>query len=1059
MTVRDINRVLLQMTTNTKLSFRVLYSKLLPVWKQRSLRKTAGAALFTLSVASMAFGQINTAGLSGIVTDPSAGIVPNAELSLTKADTGTRRTTHTDSAGRYAFEDLPPGEYRLNVSKEGFDTGVVPRFELTLGQRAVLDVELKIGEVRTETMVTASAELVNTTDSAVSSVMENVAIRELPLNGRDFAQLALLQLGVAPSVRTSDSGGAGTKLVISGNRPSQVSFLMDGSDINDASNNTPGSAAGFLIGVDTLQEFRVVTNAFSAEYGRASGGVVSTVTKSGTNALHGSLFEFVRNSDFDAKNYVDSPTAPIPPFKRNQFGVETDGPVLKNRTFFLASFEAIRQRLGVTSVSVVPDASARQGIIPGQPQISVNAAVPAYLALVPLPNGRLFGDGTGQYSIAASQPTNETFFAGRLDHRFSDASSLFARFTYDTSISSVPDGFKLSSSDSKALNHYLTIGGTHTFSERLLDTARFSYNRSYSATDVSYLKPIDAALSFLPGVPLGQISVTGFFSLGPSRFNPSFSTLNLYQFADDLSWTSGKHTIRIGGDYRFYGLGTIRPQSPYGYYQFSSLVNFLVAKPSSVEMTLPSSTLGRNWAQAMTTAYLQDDFRVGRRLTLNLGVRYERESVPSEAHGLSANLRNPVSDKTATIGPMYINPTNRGFAPRIGFALDPFGDGKTSIRGGFGVYYDPLWTDFYANAGGRTPPFYVLGSITNPVFPNAYSLIGSPAFILGRQDAVQYRANYPYTIQDNFTVQRQIGSKSVVTASYIGERGVHIPRFVDENQSPQTILPSGQIFFPIGSTVQNSNFTGIRYKETNGMSYYNALQLSFERRFIRGLLIRVNYAFARNVDTASIDQTQGGSNDLPQNPVSTKAERGLSNYDVRNYFVTYLMWSLPSAPGPKVLGAGWQVSAITTASSGQPFSAVIGFDRARANPQAGTSPERPDVCPGASNNPILGSPSRYFDPSAFCLPTAGFYGNLGRNTLIGPGILMVNPSISKQFRITEKVNLQFRTEMFNALNHPNFAIPSQRTVFSSSGPVASAGLITATTTSSRQLQLGLKLTF
>jgi hypothetical protein len=1011
------------------------------------------------ALAATVTAQIDTANLAGIVADESGGLIRNAEVTLSSQNTGARRTAHTDAAGRYTFEQLPPGPYRLTAQIAGFQTEVAPLIELTVGRKAILDLTLKVGEVKTETIVTTGAELVDTRSSSLSSVMENVAIRELPLNGRDFAQLALLQPGVEPSLRSSDSGGPGTKLVIEGNRPSQVSFLMDGSDINDASNNTPGSAAGFLLGVDTLQEFRVVTNAFSAEYGRASGGVISTVTKAGTNHLHGTLFEFVRDSDFDARNYFDSKTAPIPPFKRNQFGVEADGPVIRNKTFFLGSFETVRQRLGVTTVSVVPDANARLGIIPGQPKIDVNPSVPGYLALVPLPSGQAFADGTGQYSSAASQATNESFFAGRLDHRLSDGTMLFARFTYDTAIGSVPDGFKVSRADSQSLNHYLTLGATHTFRDRLLNTVRISNNRSYSANTISYLRPIDSSLSFLPGDPLGQISVTGFFSLGPSRFNPSFSTFNLYQFSDDPAYTVGRHSLKFGGDYRFYHLPTTRPQSPYGFYQFSSLVNFLTARPLSVEMTLPSSKLGRNWRQSMTTAYAQDDVRLTRRLTLNLGVRYERESVPEEANRLSANLRDPVHDRLATTGVMYVNPTNRGFAPRVGLAWDPFGDGKTSVRAGFGVYYDPLWSDFYANAGGRTPPFYVLGSITNPVFPNAYSLIGSPAFILGRQDAVQYRPNYPYVLQDNFTVQRQLSRARVLTAAYVGERGVHIPRFVDQNQSAQTVLLTGQIFFPVGSTVQNPNFTGIRYKTTNGMSYYNALQVSFEQRLSRGLLLRVNYTLAHNIDTASIDQTQGGSNDLPQNPVSTKAERGLSNYDVRHYFVSYLVWDLPAAPGPKVLGSGWQLSAVSTLATGQPFSAVIGFDRARANPQAGTSPERPDLCAGANNNPILGAPSSYFDPAAFCLQPAGYYGNLGRNTLIGPGIIMVNPSISKQFRITERLRLQFRTEVFNALNHPNFAIPSQRTVFSSSGPVASAGLITATTTSSRQLQLGLKLSF
>src|ERR1051326_447509 len=274
----------------------------------------------TSLAAAAALGQTSSADLIGTIADESGGVIGNVEVTLTSQNSGWRRVTHTDASGTYNFEQLAPGPYQLTAHITGFETEVVPRVELTVGRKAVLDLRLKVGEVRTEAIVTAAAELVDTRDSSLSNVMENVAIRELPLNGRDFAQLALLQPGVAPSVRSADSGGPGTKLVIEGNRPSQVSFLMDGSDINDASNNTPGSAAGVLIGVDTLQEFRVVTNAFSAEYGRSSGGVISTVTKSGTNSMHGSLFEFVRNSDFDAKNYFDSKTAPIPPFKRNQFG-------------------------------------------------------------------------------------------------------------------------------------------------------------------------------------------------------------------------------------------------------------------------------------------------------------------------------------------------------------------------------------------------------------------------------------------------------------------------------------------------------------------------------------------------------------------------------------------------------------------------------------------------------------------------------------------------------------------------------------------------------------------
>ena len=1021
-------------------------------------------------VAVAAFAQINTADLIGTITDESGGVVRNVEVTLTSQDTGTQRITHANTTGRYNFEQLPPGLYRLTAQAAGFQTEVARDVELTVGRKGVLDLRLRVGEVRAETIVTAGAELVDTRDSSLSNVMQNVAIRELPLNGRDVNQLALLLPGVVMTRRAADSGSAEYKLVINGSRPSQNSFLLDGSDINDATNTTPTSAAGVILGVDTLREFRVLANSYSAAYGHSAGGVVSAVTKSGTNQIHGSLFEFIRNSDVDAKNYFDAHTAPIPPLRRNQFGVEADGPIVKNRTFFMASYEGLRWRLGLTNIAVVPGANARLGIIPNQAPITVNPAVPAYLGLVPLPNGPLFSDGTGQFISSASQSTDENFATSRIDHYLSEKTFLFVRYTYDGAKQSIPDSLNLSAANSRTRNQYATAEVTHIFSERLLDTFRFSFNKSLSTSFPSYQQQIDPSLSFLPGDPLGQISITGLFSLGPSRFGPSFSDMKLFQFSDNAVYTHTRHSLNTGIDYRFYHLPAQAVQSPFGFYQFSSLANFLQAIPTSVEMTLPTSNLVRNWRQSMIAAYAQDEIRMNRRLTLNLGLRYERISLPEEENGLLSNLRSPQAAK-ATVGSLFTNPSNLNFAPRVGLAWDPFGDGKTSIRSGFGIFYDELWSDFYLNAGNRQPPFYTLGSVaataSSPIpFPNAYALVNSPRFTLGRQDVVQYRPNSPYEVQYSFTVQRQVASKSVVTAGYTGERGVHLPELVDGNQAIPTILPDGSYFFPANSTVQNPNFTGIRYKETAGQSYYNALLFSFEQRLSRGLSFRVNYTFSRNIDTGSIEISQGTDNDLPQNPYNLKADRGLSNYDVRNYFVTYLNWDLPSLPGPKLLGSGWHWNAITTLSSGNPFSAVISFDRARAIPQSGTAPETPDLVPGMNTNPILGDPARYFDPSSFVLQPAGFYGNLGRNTLIGPGLAKVDFSLNKRFPVTERLGLELRAEAFNLFNHPNFSIPSQRAVFSGVNsttglgiPVASAGLITSTQTSSRQLQLGLKVVF
>jgi hypothetical protein len=680
----------------------------------------------------------------------------------------------------------------------------------------------------------------------------------------------------------------------------------------------------------------------------------------------------------------------------------------------------------------------------------VDSSIPAYLNLIPLPNDRNFGDGTGEYVAAASNATDENFVSGRLDHRFSDRLSAFVRFTRDGALVGIPDGLRFTRAETESANRYLTAELSQVIDERTLNTSRFSFNTSRNGNDNLFLTQPSADLSFLPGAPFGQLSVTGLFSLGPSRFGPQYSDQDLYQFSDDFSRVMGRHTLRAGADYRFYLLATSRPQSPYGFYQFNGLVDFLQAKPASVELTLPGSRLDRNWRQSMAAAYIEDTVQLTRRLTLNLGVRYERSTVPVERDGLSSMIRDPLRDEAGTVGPLYRMSSPGNFAPRVGVAWDPFGDGKTSIRSGFGLFFDPMWVDFYANAGNRMAPFYTLGSIRNPVFPDAVSLVNSPAFVLGRIDVLQYTPRNPYSMQYNFSVQRKLWRGALIDAAYSGQRGLHLARFIDGNQALPQILPDGRKFFPANSTTRNPNLTGVRYKVTDGQSWYNAFQTTFEQRFRHGLQFQVNYVFSRNIDDGSISVTQGSDNDLPQDPDSRKAERGLSNYDVRHYFVAH--WT-------HEIGKGWQWNAITSFAAGNPFSVVVGFDRARARFQSGTSPQRPDLVAGRGNNPILGGPDRYFDSAAFALPEAGFYGNLGRNTLIGPGLANLDLSISKRFRVTERLSAQFRGEVFNALNHTNFAIPSQRTVFTSSGPSGSAGRITSTATPARQVQIGLKLLF
>ena len=1003
--------------------------------------------------------QQNNAELSGVVTDPNGAAVPSAEISLRQTTTNLERKISASDSGFYVFSQIPPGQYVLTVSKSGFQTAIRSGLNLTVGQTARLDVSLMVGAVSAEATVTIDLNGVSTESSELSSVMTQRPIRNLPLNGRDVVQLALIQPGVVSSRRTTDSSGNGKQISISGGRPNQVSFRLDGTDINDANNNTPGSAAGVLLGVDTLGEFRVLTNGYSAEYGRSTSGIVSAVTRSGTNDFHGAAFEFVRNSAFDARNYFDRPNQPIPPFKRNQFGGVLSGPIFRDKTFFLVSYEGLRQRLGITQTAIVPNAAARQGIIGNLPPVMITPGVVPYLNLFPLPNGNIFNDGTGQYLSTTSNPTDENFFAVRIDHTFSEKTSIFGRYWDDAANLSVPDNLLLVERDTKTRNRYATGQLTHQFSSRTVGAFRFSYNRSNNAQANNFLRQVPDNLSFIPNQPFGNISITGLTALGASRFSPSFSMLNLFEGAADISRQFNRHSLKFGFDHTSIVFPTSRPQSISGFYQFNSLSNFLRATPFAVELALPGSNPVRNWRQFMTAAYVQDDFRVSSNLVINAGLRYEFVSVPRERDNLIANLVDIRNDSAPTAGVLYKNPSKLNFAPRLGFAYDPFKDGKTSVRAAFGIYYEPLWTDYYANAANRIPPYYTVGSVRNPTFPNAGVVAGNPNFVLGRLDVLEFNPSNPYTMQYNVSVQREIAHGATLSVAYVGQRGVHQVRAIDANQAIPTILPDGRKFFPVNSVVRNQNFTGIRYKVTDGQLSYNGLQTVFNLKLNKLVNFQASYTYSKAIDDGSIVTTQGGDNDLPQDPDSRAAERGLSNYDQRHYFATYLVADIPGFFGPNWLTGGWQINTITVLASGNPFSVTVGYDRARARPQAGTAPQRPDLVAGRSNNPILGSPNRYFDPTAFSLPEAGFFGSLGRNTLIGPGLFNVDLSVNKTFKLGERFSVQLRGEAFNILNRPNFAIPSQRQIFSASGPVASAGLITSTTTTSRQLQFGLRLSF
>ncbi len=997
--------------------------------------------------------QANSASLSGTVTDPTGSRLTSAMVSVENKSTRATRRVHANGAGIFVLPELPAGRYEFRVEAAGFRTDLESSIVLSVGEQRTLNVQLRPGAESATITVQSNPLTVETQSATISAVTGQQAIEQLPLNGRDLTQLAILSPGVVPSRRVvSDSQGNARQISIEGRRPNQVSFLLDGTDANDAYNNTPGSAAGVLLGADAVAEFRVLSNGYGAEYGRTAGGIVSEITRSGSDRFHGSALAFVRNSAADAKNFFDDPAAPIPRFQRNQFGGALGGPLNSGahteRLFFFGNYEGLRQRLGQTRIAIVPNAQARTTAV---------ASVRPYLAIIPLPNSVVFTDGTGQYLSRATTPANEDFAMGRMDWQRSERISYFVRYQIDASQVVLPDLLLLSDNRNRSRDQYATLLGTQVLRPNLVNAASASYNRSFFSLDFDYLKPIDPSLSFIPGRPFGQISITGLAPVGPQRFGPTLNALNLFEGLDTVTWTHGRHVLTAGVDEQQVLFPQQAPQSQNGFYLFNSVSSFLRGTPTSVEVALPGSVARRHWRQHLDATWVSDTWRVRTDLTLTGGVRYERASVPSEKDGLSAMLRDPLHDTASTVGPLYSNPASGNFMPRLGVAYAPGSAQKTSLRSAFGVFFDPLWTDFYLNAGSRQPPFFnVGGTQTPPSFPNA--AISGSNFIPGRIDILQYHPASPYTLQWNASVEQELHDGLRLTVAYSGNRGVHDTRIVDANQALPQIV-NGRKFFPVNSAVRNPNFTALRLKQTNGLSSYNALTTTVEYRRGSLLTMRGAHTWSKSLDTGSLVTAQGGEDDVPQDPDSLRAEKGLSNYDLRHYFAGTVVSDWPQFCHQARACNGWQTNMILVLSSGNPFSPLVSYDSARARFGTGPSPERPNLVTGRSANPVRGGAQHYFDASAFALPAPGFYGNLPRNTIIGPGLASLDMALNKTTTLRENFRLQLRAELFNVPNHPNFAIPSQRNVFSPAGAVASAGLITQTLTTSRQLQIGARLEF
>ncbi len=1061
-------------------------------------------SLLTLTTLGLAQ---TTATISGVVTDATGAVLSGAQLNVANTATGVKRSATTDAAGRFVTPQLPPGPYEVTVTAPGFETMVRQGITLEIGQEVNLTLPMKVGAVTEQVTVMGEAPLVNTSTSSVSGVVEQQRIEELPLNGRDFSQLPLIQPGVS-AVRSGDTvfaKGTGARISMGGSRADQTAWLLDGTNIHSPSFfGTPGGAAGVMLGVDAVREFQVLTSNYSADVGGTSGGVVNMVTKSGTNELHGTAYYGIRNSALDARSFVDIPDKPA--FKRNQFGASLGGPIRKDKTFFFGDYEGVIRRLGVSNQPNVPDANVHRGLIPvaggGLTQVTIAPEIRPYLDLYPLPNGPPVGINSGVATLyfAGNSPVNENYFVTRVDHHINDKQSLFTRFTFDQGDITSPDPIPVTTAKSIIHTRYATVQHDYIASAQLLMSTRIAANRTLLGADEIPLVSYPSSLNiFLPGY-LPTLGYTNVTSIGPSTQNLIRHVQNLYDFQENLQYIHGGHVMKFGvsidhvGSNRRGGSAGLNGSMTWG-----SVQAFLTdSTPQSFSAAAPGRDNARTYVQYLYGVYFQDDWRMRSNFTWNLGLRYEPFTTPAEKHGRVSTLRDWVKDTTfrTDIG-LFGNATKKNFSPRVGFAWDPKGNGRTAIRAGFGAFFAELLSPYYVVQGQKGPPFFsttqqvqanlniaTAAAYMAQIGPSLLNVVGTPNTL---PEITQWDLNPSYEMKYNLAVERQLSGSLSVAAGYLGGRGVHLWRLSAINTAAP-VLVNGRPVYVFGSPRVNPSLGQGITRYSDAQSFYNGLQIEVKKRFSRSFQFQTAYTWSKNIDdtTSGVAQTdyREGVQSQPYNP---KSDRGLSALHQSHNLVINGVYSIPSPIQSgflsKVLG-GWQISNIFTASSGTPFS--VSVSSFSGQDFGGTSNQHPDLVAGRNNGNIvsgttagcagvsagqkLGTSNLYFDPCAFVLPPtpvgfpAGsrFYGNAGRNILIGPGLLNFDFSLHKStpLGIREGSRVEFHADAFNLFNRSNFGLPAAVALNNSTRSViAGVGKITKPTTNSRQLQFGLKLIF
>jgi len=982
----------------------------------------------TILLASPTHAQVAGATLTGTITDPSGAAIAAAKVSVANKDTGVKRDVSTDAAGFYSAPNLLPGPYEVTASATGFSTVKESDLTLTVGAQQVLNLALKIGESTQTIEVTGAAALVQLSSSAIKDEVESTTIRELPLNGRDWASLATLSPGVnaIESQMPFESGavrgnrGFGAQLTISGGRPTQNNYRLDGLSINDYGNGGPGSVLGGNLGVDAIQEFSVLTGNYSAEYGRTSGGVVNAISKSGTNAFHGDVYEFLRNDKLDANDFfLNASGQPKPAYKRNQFGGAAGGPIRKDRTFIFGDYEGIRQSQGVPVPANVPSDAARAGNLANGTHVNVDPVIQKYLALYPHANGPVNGD-KGLYTFAGVRVVKENYFTVRGDHKISDKDSLFATYMYDKAPYNQPDGFNNVSILSQTIRHIAALEENHIFSPSLVNSARLGFNRNavINYESIAAINPAagDPTLTDVLGQFSPNIRIPGFTNLPPGLSGANaLHNWNSLQFYDDAFLTRGTHALKFGFAFENMRYNPFTIYNPNGIWRFTggnALSNFLTNQPSSLETGLPGRDNPRGYRQTLYGGYIQDDWRIRKNLTLNIGLRYETTTVLSEVHGQLSNLASftaalpycGTADPSLTtvrgasgctgVAPYYNNPTTKNFEPRFGFAWDPRGDGKTAIRGGFAIFdILPLPGYFYTQDGIETP-FFLVGTVntSNAKFPlklgvspsnptSAYAQLGANSLTGGY---IEPNLKRNYVEQWNINVQRQITSNLTATVGYIGSHGVHMMiRGDDGNMVLPTQTSAGFLwpYNPTGKDLRiNPKFGGIRFMTFGTGASYEGLTFNVQKRMSRGLQLGGSYTYSKAMDSSSA--TIAG--DAFSNSVTSwfwfapQISWAPSDFNVTHTAAINGIWQVPGprAKLAKGLLGGWELGSILKLNSGIPTTPLIGGDPLGVQNSGSDAFSIPDRVPGCDvvNHNFKNSPGGvflgYINNACFTLPKA-----------------------------------------------------------------------------------------